>query len=204
MNQPTGNHDITDVDDKSDVSSLQCGSIPPNPDYDPARDPSTFSFVPPLEILVEAKVEIPDWLRPDTCEPTTRPALSRVSSAPSNLCVNTTDIRRQVSWDSRCLDSRDILRITPGQMMEPRIYENDQKQQHQEIFRSAKSTTSASTLHTSPTDDLSFDEKDGESAGLEIVPERKTMEVKLFVVRLPIFHKRRRNVNLKRARGCLT
>jgi len=198
MDPPLEKAVLIDDDDRSRVSSLQCGSIPPNRDYDPAKDPSGVAFVPPLEIFVEGKVEIPAWLRPDTCDLPSRPSLNRVTSAQSDLSPSRVDLSRQVSWDSRCLDSRDILREIPGPMMEPRIYQVGHYQ-CQDPFRCTTSNTSVGTLHTSPTD-LSGDE----SVGLGIVPERGTRDVKFFTGRLSLFHKRRRSVSLKRSRGCLT
>jgi hypothetical protein len=55
-------------DAKSDVSSLQCGSVPMNPKYNPALDPHLLppqSFVPPTEITVRLKVEIQELLEED-------------------------------------------------------------------------------------------------------------------------------------------
>ncbi|KAG7337984.1 hypothetical protein IV203_020644 [Nitzschia inconspicua] len=46
-------------DEKSDVSSLQCGSVPPNPHYNPAHDPFLLPpqpFTPPTEIVIRIKV----------------------------------------------------------------------------------------------------------------------------------------------------
>ena len=63
-------------DDHSDVSSLESGSIRPNVDYDPARDPRHFTFIPPLSIVitVKGKVEVPEWLRIESYDSLRRPA----------------------------------------------------------------------------------------------------------------------------------
>eukprot|EP00539_Tryblionella_compressa_P006319 CAMPEP_0178757560 /NCGR_PEP_ID=MMETSP0744-20121128/13888_1 /TAXON_ID=913974 /ORGANISM="Nitzschia punctata, Strain CCMP561" /LENGTH=428 /DNA_ID=CAMNT_0020411807 /DNA_START=325 /DNA_END=1611 /DNA_ORIENTATION=- len=67
----------TEEDIKSEVSSLRCGSVPPNPRYDPAHDPflTNRPFVPPEEIEVRVKTplrqtqpqeqseETPEWLQ---------------------------------------------------------------------------------------------------------------------------------------------
>jgi hypothetical protein len=42
-------------DTKSDISPLHCGSIVPDVQYDPARDPEGKRFIPPLEITVRIK-----------------------------------------------------------------------------------------------------------------------------------------------------
>lgn len=186
------------IDNKSEVSSLEWGSILPNSDHEPTRDTRTIAFVPPMEIFVEIKADVPDWLRSGTYELSDRPVLDRAVSAPSDRSVNKLDLRRQISWDSRCLDSRDIVKTISGSLAEPRIGQKDPRPGH-DLPRCTNSTTSAGTLHTSPTD-LSGD--GAESLGLEVVPERRRMDTKFFVGRLLNFHRARRNLDLRRSGGC--
>jgi hypothetical protein len=192
-----------DLDELSHISPLQCGSIVPTPEYNPSRVPMNVARVPPLEIYVKGKFEVPEWLRLDSSDcPPNRPILNRVSSAPSDRNDFGNDLRRQISWDSRGVELRDILEEPrfPLTAMQGILYSN-QKPCH-ESFWCAKSTASAGgTLHTSPTD-LSGEEN--ESLWLEIVPKRIAMDIKLFTGRFPLFHKRRKSVSLRRSRGCLT
>lgn len=204
MDQNSQNYQsAADLDNLSLISPLQCGSILPNPEYDPSRDPINVAFVPPLEIFVKGKVEIPEWLRPGSTSECRENhlTLNRVSSAPSDRNAPHGDLSRQISWDSRLLELREPMDTNDAPSMALHgIHRPIQKPSHE---RCAKSTNSAGTLNTSATTDVSFEE-DTESLGLEVVPERSGIDTKLHVGRFTIFRRRRRNVSLRRSRGCLT
>lgn len=207
MDHTRHNSRCADLDDRSDISPLQCGSIPPLPEYDPSLNPINVAFVPPLEISVKGKVEIPDWLRLDGHDDGQKhPTLERVSSAPSDRPDTNNDVRRQVSWDSRRVESRDASEINDFPCTVLRgIHYSQQKPCH-EPLRCTKSMTSSRTSLTTSPSDLSSDDENDECIWLDMVPERRTVDVKLITgtQKFPLFHKRRRNVSLRRSRGCLT
>ncbi len=184
MTRQSQNTSDLDCDNQSEVSPLQCGSISPNLDYDPARDPRDLIFIPPSQIFVQGKIAVPQWLRLDTCD--------LVSSTFKEKFSTFDDLRQQVSWDSLVGDT-----VVTNQWKVGDIYLQGNAQVSPELCRCAKSTNS--TLRTSPTD-LSSDED--ESVRIEIAPESVPAADRLSLT--SIFNRRRRSIRLRRSRGCFT
>jgi hypothetical protein len=58
---PAASSPVIENDARSEVSPLQCGSVPPDPNYNPAHDPflqPPQEFVPPLEIAIPVMIAI--------------------------------------------------------------------------------------------------------------------------------------------------
>ena len=191
LDSPTNISDF-ECDDNSDVSSLQCGSIPPNTSYDPSRDPRNFTFIPPDNIVITGKADVPKWLRIDHCESPSRSASHVIDEARYSHEV---DLRRQVSWGSMPSTTQEPIMMRPCHSSTPLHDFEPQRSSNEcspDFLRGAKSTTS--TLRTSPT--LSGDE-DEASVMLEVAPVQ-------LVLRLSIFQRRKRRIALRPPRGCLT
>lgn len=219
MNHPCRyNERNVDIDDQTDASPLQCGSIRPDPNYNPAFDPHNVLCVPPAEIAIRIQTEVPDWLRLDrSAAPRSslaRPVLDRRRSAPPTKCAvspRPTTLTRQVSCQSR-LQSPELQMV--------HVHGNPDTLSPRRHGKSLSGSGSInpnisvgslvgqpSSLHTSPTESSSGDELSSQG-GLEIVLERKSLlrtELQHWMGRWPLFrHRRPKNVDLKRARGCLT
>jgi hypothetical protein len=207
-----------DIDDQTDASPLQCGSIRPDPNYNPAFDPHNVLCVPPAEITIRIKTQVPDWLRLDrSAAPRSslaRPVLDRRRSAPPTKCAvssRPTTLTRQVSCQSR-LQSPE-LQMVPVHgnpvALSPRRHGKSLSGSGSINPNSSVGSLvgQPSSLHTSPTESSSGDELSSQGR-LEIVPGRKSLlrtELQHWMGRWPLFrHRRPKNVDLKRARGCLT
>ena len=184
-----------DLDDCTDISPLQCGSIKPDPNYDPTSDPQFKQFVPPEEIIVRIKQEVPEWLRLD------KPTLDRRRSTPIFRPSNDL-LRRQTSCRSRLQESSmENMYVVDGKTvtLSPRRHARKLSGQI-----SIGSIVGQSSLHTSPTESCSSDD---ESRKLDMVPERKSFvkrEFKYFLGKVAPLFKRGDHIDLQRSRGCLT
>jgi hypothetical protein len=207
-----------DIDDQTDASPLQCGSIRPDPNYNPAFDPQNVICVPPAEITIRIKTEVPDWLRLDhSAAPRSslaRPVLDRRRSAPPSKCAvspRPTTLTRQVSCQSRLQSPEMQMVLLHGK---PVTLSSRRHRKALSGSGSINPNTSVgslvgqpSSLHTSPTESSSGDELSLQGR-LKIAPERKSLlrtKLQHWMGRFPLFHHRRpKSVDLKRARGCLT
>lgn len=116
---------VDQQDDRSTVSSLQCGSIPPDPKYDPARDPEYIPFIPPMVIKIRIKEPIPQWLRidesssPRLLTKKSIPKLNRMKSAPEKRGIRPSfELKRQTSCKLR-RDREEGKLFTPQEEEEP-------------------------------------------------------------------------------------
>jgi hypothetical protein len=203
MNPPFHSCRSTHLDDISDISPLQCGSIVPDPEYNPSRVPvNDLACVPPLDIFIGEKAEIPEWLQLDNSDAPNNHIYNRLSSATSDENDFDSELREPpVLWDLQHVEeSRDVSEGSELPLMELHAMHCANHKPCKESFRCAISTTSDGTLHTSPTD-LSCQEN--ESLRLAVVSERAPIGTKRFVGRFPLFRKRRRHVSLRRSRGLL-
>ena len=181
-----------DCDDNSDVSSLQCGSIPPNAAYDPARDPRNFTFIPPVDIVVQGKVEVPQWLRIEWCDSPIHTA-TNVMSEPRHS--NEDGLLRQVSWGSRISTQPEHVSSACLFSLGGDDWEQRSRRGSPDFCKGAKSTAST---HRTSTTIISCDE-DASVALLETGEADQPL-----MHRLSMFQRRKRRITLRRPRGCLT
>lgn len=183
-----------DCDENSDISSLQCGSIPPNTAYDPVRDPRNFTFSPPFNIVIKGKVQVPEWLRIDRYDSPSRSASNIFSPLPKHSKEG--KLLRQVSWSSSRLSTRpDHLSPKCHYPLGGDDWEQRSRKASPDLCKGAKSTTS--THLTIPT--LLSGDEDASMVLLEVgvIPELPTVH------RLSIFHRRKRKITLRPPCGCL-
>lgn len=204
-------------DDKSNVSSLPCGSIAPDPHYNPTNDPTINlkPFVPPDEITIRVKVDVPDWLQLEAQKsiqpPVLRPQLFRGQSVPNKQAHTPSrrDLRRQASWSSRGDHAYDT-RVQGLGFHGNAITPNSPETSHQRYLpplNVSRSNESGVTLRTSRIQSSSEGDDDAlSSSQLAMFPERSAMESRRPLGRrLSLFqYARGTNLDLKRARGCLT
>jgi hypothetical protein len=203
-----------DGDDLSVISPLECRSIRPDPHYDPAKDPMILNrpFIPPLEITVKALVRIPDWLRMDAVEQES--SSNNNNNNNNNMMMMIPSLggspkpsiaARQKSNHTARTEAGSTSYVTANGkpvvvVLSPRRHV---RKPSNTMSISIGSIVGQSSLHTSPTEDSSLDD----SGARLCVPERKSLmrtEFKHFVSKMPLFHYSKKDVNLQRARGCLT
>ena len=205
------NHDLrprlnraNHADDESDISSLQCGSIKPNPEYNPALDPMNKAFVPPTEITVRIGSKVkgesttPEWLRLEYPSPiqTRRRTMSPKLSSPSSINCQVSSSPRMACPRPPSPQQNDIVKVNGTPVI---LSPCGHRRKLSGI--SVGSIVGQSSLHTSPTESSSSDDND--SFPTKNYQLRRTSFVKRefqhFVSRL----KRDDCVKLKHARGCL-
>jgi len=184
-------------DDISVVSPLGCGSIRPNPNYDPAKDPMLVHrpFIPPLEITVKTMVPVPDWLRMDPTDSMSIPSLTS-SSKPSIVSMQKSNHTAKTEATTSYVINGKPIFVSPRHV---RKISNI----------SIGSIVGQSSLHTSPTEDSSYGADAAVGSGGGGRHERKSSlvraEFKHFIGKMPLFSgNSKKDVNLQRARGCLT
>jgi hypothetical protein len=186
-------------DVRSYISALQCGSIPPNPNYNISLDPINLPFVPPIEIIIRVKEPIPEWLRFDTSSPSIHrqpsssdfiPTLGRRQSAPSNL-------RRQTSYQSK-------VESKGSTMTGEKLFDAIEKVQTSSTYLNGD----CASYYTSPTADLL---SDGSVESIMRVG-RKGM-VRRDLKHMIVYHLKRKDqdrtglksyFDMQRSNGCLT
>lgn len=200
LKMPVETKPISDYDwddDNSAVSSLQCGSIPPNAAYDPARDPRNFAFIPPVHIVVKVKVQVPPWLRINSCE-SPSPSVSNVVEI-AQTYSNHDDVydwRRQVSWDSNERTRQEqVIMVYRYAMRRDKLEQRWNKSCPDFNRKTARSTRS--NLRASPTH-LAGDQ-DTSSAFQDVGPPDQQL-----VHRVSLFQRRKSEITLRQPLGCLT
>lgn len=183
-----------DFDNKSDISPLQCGSIRPNFNYNPASDPLYQTFVPPAEITIRIKQPIPDWLLVDRSNTLDRrrskvgflkladSSRSKKESAPKNNTI--------------FVDGKEVA-LSPRRR--DRFFGSN-------IF--VGSIVGQSSFDTSPTDTSSSSDTDSQTRSeLKGTPRPSSLvrrELKHFMNRVTLPFKTNDSIDLHRsARGCL-
>eukprot|EP00934_Nitzschia_sp_Nitz4_P001459 Nitzschia sp. Nitz4//scaffold36_size144017//134717//135610//NITZ4_003118-RA/size144017-exonerate_est2genome-gene-0.170-mRNA-1//1//CDS//3329549552//1459//frame0 len=198
-------------DSASNVSPLHCGSIVPDPHYNPAADQSHLPFVPPLEIYIRVKVEVPEWLQSDV----KRPSFNRGHSAPEARVSSSSipaSIGRQVSWESQCyvpnpntlpppeFTGIDVVPLSPR--LSPR---KPGKTYRGQVPTRTESRESAETCLTIPIDFSSDDDDDQkeERPMLTVVPERRMLPMRALTAKLPSFRKPIEEADFVAPQGCM-
>ena len=97
------------LDNRSDISPLQCGSIRPNPKYNPVFDPQNQTFVPPTEITIRIKQPVPDWRSLDCREP-----VESVYHSPNRALGCDDDSYRSQIGALIVVDERQVILSPPG------------------------------------------------------------------------------------------
>jgi hypothetical protein len=191
---PSSERYQSDADCVSAISSLRSGSLVPDPNYDSARDPCHVVFAPPMEIIVTAESEVPDWLRMQEGERPLGPSLDRALSAPLRTPApqseHVVDERnRQCSWDSRY----NVTRMT---LLDPPLCDDIP------MFWNPVPSTEKSmmTVETIAALGSSMSDEEDENVGITITRERRVSLAKLFW----LFRGSQRTVRLRRSRGCFT
>lgn len=151
----------TNNDDRSDVSPLQCGSVPANPKYDPAHDPelTNIPFVPPIEIWIRTKELHPDKSKLDhplLLPKSTIRKLHRNKSAPQPDMPPSIDFKRRNSCHSRMEFKRKSKKSLSSV-------------EHFETSSEIDSDDEYSSYYTTPTELLS----DGSNGSIGILREGK-------------------------------
>lgn len=190
---PSSERYQSDADCKSAISSLRSGSLVPDPNYDSARDPCHVVFAPPMEIIVTAESEVPDWL---CIQEGVRPlgsSLDRASSAPFSAPAPQSEQmderNRQCSWDSRY----NVTRMT---LLDPPLGDDIPM-----VWNPVPSTEkSMMTVETITALGSSMSDEEDETVGIAKTRERRVSLAKLFWV----FRGSQRTVRLRRSRGCFT
>lgn len=210
------------------ISSLPDGSITPNKEYDPAKDPIYQTFVPPLEITVKVMVPIPDWLRAgcddDNGDMTKQQPLHNTKKGLSHhLALPSVDhsdhyIPRQKKPSPLSSRQKSNQTTTTEATSSAFYLVTDSKavplkSPPKAPFRglmgrrgrelSTTPSISQHSLQTSPTDDSS-----NASTASDIPKRRRGLvrtEIKHFMSKMtPMFHSRRNStIDVPRPRGCL-
>jgi hypothetical protein len=196
MSYPVAIHSRYDCG--SVISSLPHGSILPDPNYHIAPDNSNKAFVPPREIVVHLQQETPDWLRFKEGEQGLRPNYSRVSSAPSITPAPSSspmfEVRRQISWDAR----RSHTQIKQDDNKDDFAASSDPTTST-DVIRCAMSMLTAET--TPALGSFVSSDEDDETAVITVRKKRGSFRQFTY---LTLFRGRRKDVRLRRSRGCFT